>query len=330
MTPRDRGFGIPALGGGARAAIFGFVSLVLIFLQVIPARGAEGGPAKRLRVVTTIFPIYCFASGVIGAEGEVHNLLPPNVGPHDYQLSPSDLRRIKDADIVIMNGLGLDNWVMKAFPERKRGSSASDVKHPILVLGSLLNTNDLILTRPDLDLEGKHNHGHEHEHSPANPHIWLNPQLAIECVNIISNAVSELNPAFKTNAASYTGRLAKLDSDLAAELAPIANKPFITQHDAFPYFVRRFQLKQVGIVEPTPDVPPSPRFLADLLKVIREKKVPVIFNDPRESSRLVKQIARDAKIRTAELDTLESGALDPNGYEKGMRRNAATMVLELK
>jgi ABC-type Zn uptake system ZnuABC Zn-binding protein ZnuA len=330
MLRRHPMFGVSALAAVARLVLFKVVLFGLSFSGIVPAQAAESPQTKKLQVVTTIFPIYCFASGVVGVEGEVHNLLPPNVGPHDYQLSPSDLRKIKDADFVIMNGLGLDSWVMKAFPERKDRPSTSGVKQPILVLGSLLKTNELIFVRPDLDLEGKHNHSHEHEHSPANPHIWLDPQLAIQCVNLISNAVADLNPAFKKNAAIYAERLTKLDAEIAAQLVPIANKPFITQHDAFPYFVRRYQLKQVGIVEPTPDVPPSPRFLADLLKVIREKNVQVIFNDPLASSRLVKQIAKDAKIRTAELDTLESGALDPSGYEKGIRRNASTMVLELK
>src|SRR3569832_2227445 len=199
MTRGDLGFVVPAFVGGAffkkrRASLrLGLVAAIVFLVQIVSTQGADRAPARKLRVVTTIFPIYCFASGVAGSEGEVHNLLPANVGPHDYQLSPSDLRKIKDADIVIMNGLGLDNWVMKAFPERKERFSTSSVKQPILILGSLLNTNELILTRPDLDLEGKHNHGHEHEHSPANPHIWLDPQLAIECVNIISNAVADLN-----------------------------------------------------------------------------------------------------------------------------------------
>ena len=66
------------------------------------------------------------------------------------------------------------------------------------------------------------------------------------------------------------------------------------------------------------------------MKVIREKNVPVIFNDPRSSPRLAKQIAKDAKIRAVELDTLETGKLDPQGYEQGMRRNAQTLARELK
>ena len=311
------------------AAAFTFCAVIVQLLLISPTsiKAAEPTRAeapKKLHVVTTIFPIYCFASGVIGSEGEVQNLLPANVEPHDYQLSPSDLRKIKQADLVIMNGLGLDNWVMKALEPNKN--------RRVISLGSLLNKTNLINLPADLALEGEHKHGHEHQHGAANPHIWLDPQIAIQCVNIISSAIASENPACRTNAESYVARLTKLDSDIATQLAPVRNKAFITQHDAFPYFVRRFQLKQVGVIEVTPDVSPSPRYLSDLLKVIREKNVPVIFTDPRASQRLAKQIARDTKIHTADLDTLESesGTLDPKGYEQGMRRNAATLVRELK
>jgi zinc transport system substrate-binding protein len=312
---------IRTIANTAKAAVLTALLALQTFAIATTAAEPTTTTPKKLRVVTTIFPIFCFASGVIGSEGEVQNLLPANVGPHDYQLSPSDIRKIKDADLVIINGLGLDNWVLKAVDTNKTR---------LLTLGALLTKTNLIDIPADLDIEGKHHHGHEHQHGPANPHIWLDPQLAIRCVNIISNAIAARNPAYKTNAAAYVTLLTQLDSEIAAQLQPVRAKPFITQHDAFPYFVRRYQLKQVGILEPTPDVSPSPRFLADLLKVIRDKNVRVIFNDPRSSPRLVKQVAADAKIRMAELDTLESGKLDPQGYEKGMRRNAATLVRELK
>jgi ABC-type Zn uptake system ZnuABC Zn-binding protein ZnuA len=295
---------------------------IAVTLCAQPSAYPSDAPGKKLRVVTTIFPIYCFASGVVGAEGEVQNLLPANVSPHDYQLSPSDLRKIRDADVVIMNGIGLDDWVRKALEPNKG--------RRVIVLGDLIPKDQLIVTPPDLDLEGKHQHAHEHEHAPANPHIWLDPQLAILCVSNIAKVVGAQNPACQKNADIYIARLRKLDSDIATQLASVRNKPFITQHNAFPYFVRRYELKQVGILEPTPDVPPSPHFLADLLKVIREKNVQVIFNDPRSSPRLAKQIAHDAKIRTAELDTLESGKLDPKGYEQGLRRDAQILASELK
>ena len=304
-----------------RLARVALVAMLAVLIFPFLGNAAEPAP-KKLKVVTTIFPLYCFASGVIGSEGTVQNLLPPNVGPHDYQLSPSDLRKIKDADVIIMNGLGLDDWIKRAI-DKKRNPK-------VIVLGDLIPKASLLASSEDLHMDGDHKHSHDHKHGPNNPHIWLDPQLAMQSVSNIAVAIAPQNPAYQINANAYIARLKQLDTELATLLAPLRNKPFVTQHDAFPYLVKRYQLKQVGILEPTPDVSPSPRFLSDLLKVTRDNNVPVIFIDPRSSTRLARRVASDAKIRAAELDTLESGKLDPLGYEQGMRRNAATLVRELK
>lgn len=294
---------------------------VLLFVAVASLPAAEG---KKLRIVTTILPLYSFASTIIGDKGEVQNLLPPNVGPHDYQLSPSDLRKLREADLVIFNGAGLDNWVAKALGGTEKGR--------ILEMSSLFNA-ELISAAPDLDLSGEHKHSHDHQHSPSNPHFWLDPQLAIRCVTNISTAAEKLDSAngavYARNAEAYVARLNVLDREIATKLAPVKDKPFLTQHDAFPYFIRRYNLNLAGVLEPTPDVSPSPRYLADLLKVVREKNVHVLFADPQASQRLPRQVAHDAHIRLGELDTIERGAFRPQAYEEGMRRNAETLAREL-
>jgi zinc transport system substrate-binding protein len=280
---------------------------------------------KKLRVITTILPVYCFASGVIGSEGEVINLLPANVEPHDYQLSPNDLRKIKDADLVIFNGAGLDNWVIKAL---------ATADHARALDLSANFKGELIDTPGDVQMNGAHKHSHDHDHSPGNPHFWLDPQMAIRCVTNILAVTLKIDSTrasnYTANADVYIARLKKLDEQIAQTLTGVREKPFVTQHDAFPYFIRRYHLRQVGVLEPTPDVPPSPRYLSDLLKVIREKHVPVIFTLSQESPRLAKQIAKDTKIRIAELNPLENGKSDPQAYENGMRENAIVMARELK
>ena len=241
-----------------------FNNVLLLLMAPMLLFGAAAAEAKRLHVVTTIFPVYCFASGVLGSNGDVQNLLAPNIEPHDYQLSPGDLRKLKDADLVIFNGVGLDTWVNKAL-------SAAE-KTRALDLGKSLAA-DLLEASPDLDLAGTHKHGHGHQHGASNPHYWLDPQLAIRCVTNILAHVQQLDPAhaadYTKNAQAYIASLQKLDRDIAEKLAPVKDQPFITQHDAFPYFVRRYQLRLAGVLEATPEAPPSPRYLADLMKVIR-------------------------------------------------------------
>lgn len=295
---------------------------IIVAGSLAMARAAE---PKKLRVITTIFPVHCFASGVMGNLGEVQNLLAANTEPHDYQLSPGDLRKLKDADIVIYNGVGLDSWITKALTGAERARA--------LDLGKALDS-DLLASEPDLHLDGDHKHGHDHQHGSHNPHFWLDPQLAIRSVTNILSAFQKLDPArsadYAKNAEAYIASLQALDAEIAAQLAPVKDQPFVTQHDAFPYLVRRYHLTLAGVLELTPDSPPSPRYLADLLKLIREKNVRVIFGERLGPTRLPKMVANDAKIRFAELDTLESGSPKPGAYEEAMRRNAAAMARELK
>lgn len=305
---------------------FGARALCAAILLAVACSLTAAEP-KKLRVVTTIFPVYCFTANVLGSMGEVQNLLPPNVGPHDYQLSPSDLRKLRDSDLVIFNGAGLDNWIAKAI-------SSSGSKQT-LELARAFNS-EIIESSPHLELGDAHHHdhGHNHQHGPGNPHFWLDPQLAIRCVTNILASVQKLDPAradgYAKNAEAYIARLKALDAEIEKKLSGVKDKPLITQHDAFPYFIRRYGLRLVGVIEATPDVAPSPRYLRDLLKVIREKNVQALFIDPQASPRLARQIAKDAKIRTAELQPLESGPQDAKGYEQGMLRNAETLARELK
>lgn len=293
------------------------------------AGGAFAAEGKKPRVLTTLFPVYCFAAAVVGEHGTVENLLPANVGPHDYQLAPSDFRKIREADVVFTVGVGLEAWLEKALKGNERGR---------VVELSKGFEKELLHGSPHLDLPGTHKHGHDHDHNHdhegLNPHYWLDPVFAIRCVTNILARVQAIDPArssdYAKNAEQYVARLKKLDSEISEQLMPVARVAFITHHDAFPYFVKRYELNLAGVLETTPDVAPSPRYLRDLLKVVREKKVQVIFSEPQFSSRLARQIAKDAKIRVASLDTLETGPMRKEAYEEGMRKNAATLARELK
>jgi len=318
-TPKPRGVGVT----------LGFWAVVFLI-----GLGSDAAEPKRLRVVTTILPAYSFAANVIGPHGEVHNLLPPNIGPHDYQLSPNDVRRLKGADLVIFNGLGLDNWILKALSAEEQGRA--------LELGRQFKTEIIQAAHEDSahahDHDHKkgeeHEHDHKHQHGPGNPHFWLDPQLAIRCVTNILAAVQKADPAraadYQKNADAYIERLKKLDAEIAERLAQVKDKAFVTQHDAFPYFIRRYGLTLACVLELTPDVSPSPRYLRDLLRIIREKKVQVLFSEPQASKRLANRVAQDAKIKLGVLETLETGKIDATAYEDGMRRNAQTLARELK
>jgi ABC-type Zn uptake system ZnuABC Zn-binding protein ZnuA len=153
----------------------------------------------------------------------------------------------------------------------------------------------------------------------------------------VTNAMRALQKAdpqsaeiFAKNGSTYLAKLYALDAELKKQLAPVKGVPFITYHNAFGYFVRRYGLNLAGVVERVPEIPPSTRERAELQRVIRDKKVKALFSEPGGNSPLAKSIANDTGIRLGELDPLEMGTLSAESYEEGMRRNLQSLLKGLR
>lgn len=278
--------------------------------------------AERLKITTSILPVYCFTTNIVSNLADVSILLEKKAGPHDYQFSPQDLRKLSSADVVVLNGLGLESWLDRAF-------KSLGEKKPVIIEAASGLKKDLITEVTALD-EG---HGHAHHHGP-NPHVWLDPQLAAQCVSTIVAGLKKVDPAnakaYEKNGEAYIARLKALDEELLAILKPVQNIPFITFHDAFPYFTRRYSLQLAGVLEQVPDVQPTQKYLRNLRAMVQKRNVKVIFTEPQFPGRLARQLAKDLKMKIAELDPLETGTPSATAYEEGMRANARKMAAALK
>lgn len=287
-------------------------------ILALPLVAAEPRP----RLVTSFFPLYCWAASVAGDDALVQCLLPPGAEPHDYAFTPGDARRLHDAELIVVNGLTLEGWL----PKFLRGSPGGSNR---IVIASAGLGEQLIA--------GGHEHGHHHEHTEAehaNPHIWLDPVLAAHGVSNILAALQGANPprapAYAAHAQAYLGRLQKLDADIRQTLAAITNRTLVTYHDAFPYFARRYGFEVAGVVEQVPEVNPTPRYLARLGRLMRERNITVIFVARGGRTRLAERIAADLRVKLAELDTLETGPLAPAAYEESLRNNAEVLKRYLR
>lgn len=263
--------------------------------------------AKEIKVLASFLPVYCFAVSVAGDAARVDALLPPNTSPHDFQLTVNTRKRIEIADLVVLNGLGLDSWVEPALS--KNGQR--------LVWVSAGLSNELIRSS-----------------GAVNSHIWLDPILAMQCVTNILEVLIELDPShnriYQRNAFNYVDRLQRLDQELREGLKAFKDQPIITFHDSFSYFARRYGLRVVGVIEEVADVAPSPRTLSRLYAKIRETKPKCIFIEPQFPSGLAKTISQDLHVPVAALNTLETGLFSPNAYENGMRQNLRILQEKLK
>lgn len=275
--------------------------LLLIFLG--PARG------KELTLLTLFAPLYCFSANLVRDRDQVDALLSGNTSPHDYHLSVRDRQKVDSADLIVVNGLGLDDWITPIL-NRSR-------KEDQVVIASAGLAHELIFA-----------------HGKPNPHIWLDPILAIHCVSNISEALIRSDPvhasSYRQNSSNYVGRLLALDGEIRAALSPFHNAQIVTFHDSFRYFARRYGLTVAGIIEEVPDVSPSARQLARLYQTIRKEKPKCIFTEPQFPSRLAEQMAKDLGVSIASLDTLETGRLNAEAYERGMRANLRVLQEKLK
>jgi zinc/manganese transport system substrate-binding protein len=287
---------------------------------------------QRPLIVSSFLPIYCWTANVAGEAARVENLLPARAEPHDYAFTPGDARRLHAADFVVANGLGLEPWL-----ERWR-HGAADGKRKLLVVSELVPELGQSESHDDHDHSG-HDHGHGHGHSHkgghchgghgVDPHFWLDPVMARAAVSNIAVGLARLDPSraasYARNAEGYVAKLHALDADIRNGLAGVTNRAIVTYHNAFPWFAKRYGLDIAGVVEEVPDVNPTPKALARLSQMMRTRGIRAIFVPPNSSSRLARQIAKDLRVELLELDTLESGELTADAYERGMRANLAAL-----
>jgi zinc transport system substrate-binding protein len=313
-----------------RVWLLRFLLLVILFgagwsagssLRSSRAAGWTGGSGK-LRVLTTIFPLFDFARQVGGDAVEVRNLLPAGVDPHEYALAPSDAELVSHSDILIANGRGLDDFLTEAL------SKADQAGRQPLQCGEGL---------PALQADAHDAHDGEqaHDHGEGDPHFWLDPVLARRYARrIASTIVAALREQGKLReareverrASDYDASLVRLDEDFRRELAPFAGRPFIAFHGAYGYLAARYDLHMAAVWEPSPGRQPGPRDVARLIDLAGEKKVEVFFAEPGFSSRAVEMIAGDARLRVLTLDPLET-ALEPEktNYLDTMGTNLRTL-----
>jgi zinc transport system substrate-binding protein len=271
------------------------------------ARGEDQAP-KKLSVLATFAPIQCFAANVCGDAAEVSVLLPPASGPHNYAFSPSDIRKIGSADVVIENGLGLETWLEK-------GVKIAGKKDLLIV-----DTSKGIspITEADSGQTG----------SP-NPHIWLSPVCAMKQVENIRDALSSRDPAkastYRRNAERYLDELKKLDSDVREETAFVRNKNFVTLHDVFPYFAREYGLRIAATFEISPDQSPLPKRLEQLRTLLSSHEVAALFAESAYNSKPLEVVAREFNLPVVQMDSMETGEGDRYFYERAMRSNVSKL-----
>jgi ABC-type Zn uptake system ZnuABC Zn-binding protein ZnuA len=273
------------------------------------ANSAEGA----LKVVTTTTVFADIVQNVGGSRVAATSIIPPGVGPEDYEPKPDDARKLANAKLIVSNGVGLDDFLDRLLASGTGGQT------PQLVLGDGIPT----LT----------------ENGEQNPHFWLDPSLVKQYyLPKIAAKLTDVDPTGKAtydaNARTYGVTLDSLDAELKAKIAtiPEANRKLVTFHDAFPYFARHFGFELVGVILENVGQEPTAAELAALVDKVKATGVKAVFSEAQFSPKLSETLAQEAGISQV-VTSLYNDALGPapaDSYLGLMRWNVDQIVKALQ
>jgi ABC-type Zn uptake system ZnuABC Zn-binding protein ZnuA len=267
-------------------------SVATILLTACGSGGASAGAqAGTLSVVATTTVFADIVRNIGGDRVTVTSIIPAGAGPEDYEPKPDDARKLAGADLIVSNGLGLDDFLDRLIAAAGEGSVAR------LVLSEGI---------PTISVNGE-----------ANPHVWLDPSLVADhYLPAITAALTRLDPGgsavYAANSASYALKIRDLDAADKAkvETIPSANRTLVTFHDAFPYFAAHYGFELIGVIVANVGQEPTASALASLVETVKAAGVKAVFSESQFSPELARTLAQEAGV-THVVTTLYNDTLGP-------------------
>lgn len=271
-------------------------------------------------VVTSIRPLGFIASAIADGVTPTEVLLPDGASPHDFALRPSDIQRLRSADLVLWVGPDMEAFLTKALvpisADRKLAISELPAVKPLLMKGE---------DDDDHDHAGEaHNHAdddHGHHHGEYNMHVWLSPEVAKVTAIAIHDRLLELMPQNKdkldANLRQFENLLTQTDKNVGNMLTPVQGKGYFVFHDAYGYFEKHYGLSPLGHFTVNPEIQPGAQRLHQIRTQLVEQKAVCVFAEPQFRPAVINAVAKGTKVRSGTLDPLGIGiALGKDSYGK--------------
>ena len=240
--------------------------------------------AAKPLAVATIEPYASLARAVLGDGWQVESLVPAGANPHVFSPTPADVRKVAAAKLVIMNGLGLDDWLIDKLVK------PNNLQAAVYKAADSLGGRTIALPSGAPD-----------------PHVWTDPLLMTFVVCDIARAAGELDlehaEDYLKRARVYKQKLFDLNEMTAARLAKAPTRKFVAFKNPFSYVAARYLLERVYLITPNPAAEPSPRELAAAAKVLRQNRLGYIIA-PLQTKREAEQVARSLGAEAVLIDLL--------------------------
>ncbi len=287
-----------------------------------PTAGSTG-PAKKLNVVTTVAPLANITLNVGGNRITLKQLIPDGTDSHTFEPASGDVKVLAEADLIIVNGIGLET------PTVKLAESSKKKEAPIFKLA------DNTITEKDWVFD----FSFPKDKGDPNPHLWMNPDFAKKYAELIRDQLVKLDAAGKSyydgNLKAFVDQLTAMDKAMTTALAtvPEKNRKLVTYHDSFAYWALHYKWNVIGAIQPSDFKELSPKEVADIIEQLKKEQVPAIFGSEVFPSKILDQIAKESGVKF--YDTLRDDDLpgEPNSPQHtyiGMQlENTLTMVTSL-
>lgn len=263
------------------------IILAICLFLMLPAESFAGS----IRVLAVTPSAFAFAKNIISENGIVEMLVPPGTDVHDFNLKPSDVKKLRSFDAIIVSGLGLDDKIANS--AQKAGCRVIDASLGISPVS-------------------------------GDPHVWLDPQLAIRQVENISDALADIDPAhavaYRANSERYIKVLNDLDRECTAVLESLKGKYLITFHSGFGYFARRYGLKHLSLTGLSGGQA-TPAGMRTIYDAVRQYGVKGIFVEKGFSENRMKAMAKNLSVKVCVIDAMETGTPNVQYYEMTTRDN---------
>lgn len=299
---------------------FSLVALVGLALLAGPA-----GAADKIQVVATTTDLKALAEAVGGDLVEVDALARGNQNPHDLEVRPSLMVKVRRADVIVMNGLELDQWAEVVIqgannPKVNPGAPGRvDASEGILVL-------EVPKTKVDRSMGDVHPMG--------NPHYTADPGMAPAVTANILNGLARVAPQsradFERNRAAFLARLEQAQARWTTALAPVKGARVVVDHNLWAYFLTRFGLVQAASVEERPGIPATPAHLAKLIQLIKDERIKVILTVPWGDRKLADRVGQEGGAKVVLMAPAVGGVKGADGYIETVDYNVKTLAQALQ
>lgn len=289
-----------------------FVLLSLLSLFSASAMSAT----KPLVIGITLQPYYSYVKAVVGDKAEILPLVDAGFNPHNYLPQPNDLKRLNKMDVIVVNGIGHDDFALKVI------SAANNSELMVL------EANKYVPLLPAM--------GQSVGKGAVNPHTFVGLSTTIQKIYTIANELSRIDPEnasfYRKNARTYAKkfRLMKRDAMLSLGELDTAGMKVATTHNAYGYILQEFGVDVAAVIEPAHGVEPSASQLQGTIEKIRESDIDVLFYELNMPNRFVDTIEEATGVQLYRFSHMTHGPYEDNKVEIEMKSNLDTLIEAMK